>query len=79
MLLNITSKETYFIDNPHLSDYNLHQKEIAKLLIYYALGQEYNQIHTLNSINIIPVVISVSGLVCPYDLCCVVPINNYVY
>lgn len=63
VLLCKTSQKAYFIDIAHPADHNIEATEITKRSKYLPLANDYKELYNLQKVTIIPVVVSISGLI----------------
>lgn len=63
VLHNIKDKTAIFVDITHPNDHNINKAEEEKVKKYIPLSIEYKEIHRLKSVQILPIVITATGLV----------------
>lgn len=63
ILHNMREKHAIFIDVTHPADHNINKAESEKISKYIPLAIEYKEMYKLNSVKIIPIVITATGLV----------------
>lgn len=59
--LDTTRSEAFLIDLTHRKDHNLRKAESTELTKYYDLAEEYEAINQLNTVTVVPIVISCNG------------------
>ncbi|XP_075233871.1 uncharacterized protein LOC142331716 [Lycorma delicatula] len=63
MVLHIREKTALLIDVSHPSDHYINKTETVRITKYNSLAVEYKEIYRLNSVEVIPIVITANGLI----------------
>ena len=63
LLHNIKERRAFIIDITHPADHNINKAEIEKISKYIPLSIEYKEIYKLETIEILPIVVTANGLI----------------